>query len=79
MARRARSAGKPTYSTTPPGDAGYRPLRAVTLVTWKDVMAARVLKSIAELRRVIDAGAVSVEEPGVVVNMPFLTWPGGSR
>ena len=63
----------------PPGDAGYRPLRAVTLVTWKDVMAARVLKSIAELRRVIDAGAVSVEEPGVVVNMPFLTWPGGSR
>ena len=63
----------------PPGDAGYRPLRAVTLVTWKDVMAARVLKSTAELERVIESGAVSVKETGVVVNMPFLTWPGGKR
>ncbi len=63
----------------PPGDAGYRPLRAVTLVTWKDVMAAHVLKSMAELRIVIDSGAVSIKETGVVVNMPFLTWPGGKR
>ncbi len=63
----------------PPGDAGYRPLRAVTLVTWKDVTAARVLKSTAELRRVIDSGALSIKEAGVVVNMPFLTWPGGKR
>ncbi len=63
----------------PPGDAGYRPLRAVTLVTWNDVMAARVLKSVAELRRVIDSGAVSIKQAGVVVNMPFLTWPGGKR
>ena len=63
----------------PPGDAGYRPLRAVTLVTWNDVMAARVLKSMSELRGVIDSGAVSIKEAGVVVNMPFLTWPGGRR
>ncbi len=63
----------------PPGDAAYRPLRAVTLVTWKDEKAARTLKSAAELRRVIESGAVSIEEPGVVVNMPMLTWPGGSR
>ncbi len=63
----------------PPGDAGYRPLRAITLVTWKDVKAARVLKSMADLRNVIDSGAVSIEETGVVVNMPILTWPGGKR
>jgi len=63
----------------PPGDAGYRPLRSVTLVTWRDVTAARVLKSTAELQRVIDSGALSIEEAGVVVNMPFLTWPGGKR
>ena len=63
----------------PPGDPGYRPLRAVTLVTWKDEKSARTLKSIAELQSVIDIGAVSLEEPGVVVNMPFLTWPGGQR
>ena len=63
----------------PPGDAGYRPLRSVTLVTWRDVTAARVLKSTAELQRVIDSGALSIKEAGVVVNMPFLTWPGGKR
>ena len=63
----------------PPGDAAYRPLRAVTLVTWKDEASARVLKSMAALQSVIDSGAVSVKEPGVVVNMPFLTWPGGRR
>ena len=63
----------------PPGDPAYRPLRAVILVTWKDENSARVLKSIAELQGVIDDGEVSIEEPGVVVNMPFLTWPGGQR
>ena len=30
----------------------------------------------AELRTVIEGGAVSVKDPGVVVNMPFLKWPG---
>ncbi len=63
----------------PPGDPGYSPLRAVTLVTWKDENAARVLKSTAELQSVIDGGEVTTEEPGVVVNMPFLKWPGGQR
>lgn len=63
----------------PPGDAAYRPLRAITLVTWKDEKSARVLKSVAALRRVVASGAVSLKEPGVVVNMPFLTWPGGRR
>lgn len=51
----------------------------MTLVTWTDENSARVLKSIAELLVVIDSGAVSIEEPGVVVNMPILTWPGGQR
>ncbi len=63
----------------PPGDAGYRPLRAITLVTWKDEKAARVLKSMAALQSVIDSGAVSIKVSGVVVNMPFLKWPGGTR
>ncbi len=62
-----------------PGDPGYSPLRAVNLVTWKDVTSARVLKSVPELRDAVDRGWVSIEKPGVVVNMPFLTWPGGKR
>ncbi len=63
----------------PPGDQGYRPLRATTLVTWQDGTSARVLKSVAELQRLIDSGAVRIKQPGVVVNMPFLIWPGGKR
>ncbi len=63
----------------PPGDPGYRPLRTIILVTWKDVAKARVLKSVAELRQVVDAGALSTKQAGVVVNMPFLSWPGGKR
>ena len=63
----------------PPGDKGYRPLRAITLVTRQDETSARVLKSVAELQRVIDSGAVRIKQPGIVVNMPFLTWPGGKR
>ena len=63
----------------PPGDEGYRPLRAIILVTWKDPMSASVLKSMAELQNVINSGAVNIKDAGVVVNMPFLTWPGGKR
>ncbi len=63
----------------PPGDEGCRPLRAVILVTWKDAMSASVLKSMAELQNVINSGAVNIKDSGVVVNMPFLTWPGGKR
>jgi hypothetical protein len=63
----------------PPGSPAYSPLRAVTLVAWKDEKSARILKSAAELQSAVDSGAVSIEDPGVVVNMPFLTWPGGQR
>jgi hypothetical protein len=63
----------------PPGTAGYRPLRMVNLVTWKDQAAARELRSAADVKKAIDAGQLVVEQPGVVVNMPLLTWPGGNR
>lgn len=63
----------------PPGSPAYSPLRAVTLVAWKDDKSARILKSAAELQSAIDSGEISGEDPGVVINMPFLTWPGGQR
>ena len=63
----------------PPGDAAYRPLRAVTLVTWKNAMSAEVLKSAAQVKSMIDKGMLTREETRIVVNMPFLTWPGGTR
>ncbi|MBI2087889.1 MAG: hypothetical protein HYT78_03990 [Deltaproteobacteria bacterium] len=63
----------------PPGTSGYSPLRAVNLVKWKDEGSARELKSAAEVKDAESKGEVTVERPGVVVNMPFLTWPTGRR
>lgn len=63
----------------PPGRNGYSPLRAVNLITWKDEKAARELRTAAEVKEALSKGEVTIERPGVVVNMPFLTWPGGRR
>lgn len=70
---------QPDVFDRPPGDPAYSPLRAVNLASWKDEQSAQLLKSEAE---VIDAqarGELVLVRPGVVVNMPFLTWPGGQR
>jgi hypothetical protein len=63
----------------PPGRDGYSPLRAVHLVAWKSEGKARELKSVAEVKAAEAAGEITVTKPGRVVNMPFLTWPGGRR
>jgi hypothetical protein len=62
-----------------PGDEGYRPLRAVNLVEWRDGVEARELRSISELKAVEATGDVTISQPGIVVNMPILVWPDGSR
>lgn len=63
----------------PPGTDGYSPLRAVHLVAWKNERSARLLTSAAEVKEAEARGELTVERPGVVVNMPWLTWPGGRR
>ena len=63
----------------PPGTDGYTPLRRLNVVTWADETKARELKSVTD---VLDAEAkneLSVEQPGVVINMPFVVWDGGKR
>lgn len=70
---------QPDVFDAPPGTAGYRPLRAVNLVTWVDPARARVLRSAAEVQAAEERGEVTIERPGAVVNMPFLTWPGGGE
>ncbi|MGH2695015.1 MAG: DUF7482 domain-containing protein [Actinomycetota bacterium] len=62
-----------------PGDEDYSPLRAVSLVTWVDEADARVLRSAAEVGAAVAEGEARIETPGIVVNMPFLRWPGGRR
>ncbi len=70
---------QPDVFDNPPGNDGYSPLRSLNLVTWKDPGAARVLKSVDEVKQAQQKGEITIERTGVVVNMPFLTWPGGER
>ena len=63
----------------PPGTNGYSPLRNINAVTWTDPAKARELKSAAEVIAAKNAGEVTIEQPGVVVNMPFVVWEGGKR
>ncbi len=63
----------------PPGTDGYSPLRRVNVVTWTDPSQARMLTSEVEIISAKDAGEVTITQPGVVVNMPFVVWDGGQR
>lgn len=63
----------------PPGTEGYSPLRRVNVVSWTDPASARIMKSVDEILTAKEAGEVTVAQPGVVVNMPFVVWDGGQR
>lgn len=70
---------QPDVFDNPPGSEGYTPLRSIHLVNWKDPAKARLLKSAAEVVEAESAGEITIEVPGVVVNMPFVVWDGGKR
>ncbi len=42
-------------------------------------MKPRELRSAAEIGAAVRRGALMIERTGVVVNMPFVRWPGGRR
>jgi len=69
----------PDVFDNPPGTEGYTPLRRLNLVTWVASAAARELKSAADVLAADAAGEVTIEQPGVVINMPFVVWDGGKR
>ncbi len=70
---------QPDVFDAPPGDPGYTPLRRVVTATWTDESSAELLTSLHDVRAAVDAGAVRLDDTGVVVNIPFLTWPDGQR
>ena len=63
----------------PPGSPGYSPLRRLNMVSWADPAQARQLTSDEEIMAAEAAGDVSIQQPGVVINMPFVVWDGGKR
>jgi hypothetical protein len=63
----------------PPGTDGYTPLRRLNEVTWAEGASARELTSAADVLAAEAAGELTIEQPGVVINMPFVVWEGGKR
>jgi hypothetical protein len=63
----------------PPGTDGYTPLRRLNVITWVDGAGARELTSVAEVLEADSNGELTIEQPGVVINMPFVVWDGGKR
>jgi hypothetical protein len=70
---------QPDVFDNPPGNEKYSPLRKILFVTWNDESKARELKSLADVLASEQAGEITLETSDVVVNMPFVTWPGGQR
>ncbi len=63
----------------PPGSAGYSPLRRLNVITWANESQASELKSAADVLAAEKSGALTIAQPGVVINMPFVVWDGGER
>jgi hypothetical protein len=63
----------------PPGSDGYSPLRKLSVVTWVDPAKVRELKSVVDILQAEQTGEVTIAQPGVVINMPFVVWDGGKR
>ena len=63
----------------PPGTEGYTPLRRLNVVTWVDPAKAVMFTSVDEIMAAQESGQVTIAQPGVVVNMPFVVWDGGQR
>lgn len=62
-----------------PGDPAYRPLRNLNQVAWKEGTPPRMLNDVAAVEAAQVAGEVGIAQTGIVVNMPILIWPDGSR
>lgn len=62
-----------------PGDENYTPMRAINLIAWEENSEPRQLNSVAEIEAAQEADEITIEQPGNVVNMPILVWPGGQR
>ena len=70
---------QPSVFDKPPETEGYSPLRRINMVTWADETKARELKTAADVLEAAEAGELTIQQPGVVINAPFIVWDGGQR
>ncbi|NDB90500.1 MAG: hypothetical protein EB166_06755 [Thaumarchaeota archaeon] len=69
---------QPNVADSQPGDPEYSPAWSVKHVTWTDKSVATELTSEDEILAAKDAGKLTIQETGVVVNCPFIQWDGGA-
>ena len=70
---------QPDVFDNPPGTDGYTPLRRLNVITWAEGANVREITSAADVIAAETAGELTIEQPGVVINMPFVVWEGGKR
>lgn len=70
---------QPDVFDSAPGDEDYTPLREIVQVTWVNEADAELLTTAEDIEAAEADGRVELQDTGVVVNAPFLTWPGGQR
>lgn len=70
---------QPDVFDSAPTDPSYSPLRELNLVTWKKGADPETLTSVAQIQEAARNGELQVQTTGIVVNMPFVSWPGGHR
>ena len=60
-----------------PGDRAYSPASELVYAEWRRNLTPEVLASAEEVGQAVTDGRVSLEEPGIVLNLPPVSWPGG--
>lgn len=61
-----------------PGQEGYSPLLQINLVTWNEDAQPTELRSEQDIVAASDAGQLTINQTGVVVNHPAVQWQDGS-
>jgi len=63
----------------PPGTDGYTPLRKLNVVSWNNPGESIEVKSASDLVTLQEQGKIKIDQPGIVINMPFILWKDGKR
>ncbi len=70
---------QPDVFDSAPGDETYSPLREIVEATWNDQQQARLLTTAEQTETAAADGNLKLQQTGIVVNAPLLTWPTGQR
>lgn len=65
------------FASTPAQTEAYSPLRAVSLVSWKDGQKPQVLDSTEDVIKAEKERRIKITHTNITINAPQVVWPGG--